>query len=68
MNLTELRESIPMSINELAREAGVDPATIRSAEAGQRVNAKTARAIAEAISEALGQTIRVRDIKGLQVR
>jgi len=68
MTLTELRESVPMNIPELARAAGVDDMTIRNAESGQRINAKTARAIAEALSNALGRPIQVRDIDGLQVR
>ncbi len=68
MNLTQLRESVPMNIPELARAAKVDDMTIRNAENGQRVSARTARAIAEALSNALGRTIRVQDIEGLQVR
>jgi len=68
MTLTELRESVPMSITELAHAANVDDQTIRNAEAGQRIYVRTARAIAKALSEALGQTIRVQDIDGLQVR
>ena len=68
MTLQELRESVPMGIPELAKVANVDAQTIRNAEAGQRIYAKTARAIAEALSEALGRTIQVRDIDGLQVR
>jgi len=68
MTLTELRESVPMNIPELARAAGVDDQTIRNAESGQRVNVKTARAIAEALSNALRRPIQVRDIDGLQVR
>lgn len=68
MTLTELRESVPMNIPELARAAGVDDMTIRNAENGQRIYAKTARAIAEALSKVLGRTIRVQDIDGLQVR
>ncbi len=68
MTLTELRESVPMNIPDLAKATGVDAQTIRNAEAGQRISAKTARAIAEALSDALGRTIRVQDIDGLQVR
>jgi DNA-binding XRE family transcriptional regulator len=68
MTLTELRESVPMGIPELARAAGVDDQTIRNAESGQRVNIKTARAIAQALSNALGRIIQVQDIDGLQVR
>lgn len=68
MTLTELRESVPMSIPELARAAGVDDQTVRNAENGQRVSARVARLLAQALSEALGKTIQVRDIDGLQVR
>ena len=68
MTLTELRESVPMSVPDLARAAGVDDQTIRNAESGQRIYAKTARAIAQALSNALGRAIQVRDIDGLQVR
>ena len=68
MTLTELRESVPMSIAELARAASIDRQTILNAESGQRIYVKTARSIAEALTEALGRTIRVQDIDGLQVR
>jgi len=68
MNMTELRESVPMNIPELAKAAGVDAQTIRNAESGQRISVKTARAIAQALSDALGRTIRVQDIDSLQVR
>jgi predicted transcriptional regulator len=68
MTLTELRQSVPMSIPELARAARVDDQTVRNAESGQRISARVARSIAEALSEALGRTIQVRDIDGLQVR
>jgi len=68
MTLTELRESVPMNIPELARAAGLDDQTVRNAESGQRISVKTARAIAQALSDALGRTIQVRDIEGLQVR
>jgi len=68
MTLTELRESVPMNIPELARAAGVDAQTIRNAESGQRISVRTARVIAQALSEVLGRTIQVRDIEGLQVR
>lgn len=68
MTLTEWRESVPMSIPELARAAQVDDQTIRNAESGQRVTARVARSIAQALSEALGKPIQVRDIDGLQVR
>lgn len=68
MTLTQLRESVPMSIPELAREARVDDQTVRNAENGQRISARVARSLAEALSNTLGRTIQVRDIDGLQVR
>lgn len=68
MTLTEYRESIPMSVPELARRANVDAQTVRNAESGQRISARVARSIAEALSETLGRTITYRDISGLNVR
>lgn len=68
MTLTELRESVPMNIPELARATGLDDQTIRNAENGQRISVRTAKAIAQALSQELGRTIRVQDIDGLQVR
>ncbi len=68
MTLTELRKSVPMSISELARAAEVDDQTIRNAEAGQRINVTTARAIAQALSDALGRTVQIQDIEDLKVR
>jgi transcriptional regulator with XRE-family HTH domain len=68
MTLKELRESVPMSIQELATAAGVSNQTIRNAEEGQRISVQSARGIAQALSRELGRTIRVQDIDGLQVR
>jgi transcriptional regulator with XRE-family HTH domain len=68
MTLRELRESVPMSVQELATAAGVSDQTIRNAEEGQRISVQSARGIAQALSKELGRTIRVQDIEGLQVR
>jgi len=68
VTLAQLRESVPINIPDLARAAGLDPQTIRNAEAGQRISARSAKAIADALGEMLGRTIRVQDIDGLQVR
>jgi transcriptional regulator with XRE-family HTH domain len=68
MTLRELRESVPMSVQELATAAGVSDQTIRNAEEGQRISVPSARGIAQALSRELGRTIRVQDIDGLQVR
>ena len=68
MTLRELRESVPMSVQELATAAGVSDQTIRNAEEGQRISVQSARVIAQSLSKELGRTIRVQDIEGLQVR
>ena len=68
MTLAELRKSVPMTISELAIAAGVSDQTIRNAEEGQRISVQSARGIAQALSNALGRTIRVQEIDGLQVR
>ncbi len=68
MTLRELRESVPMSVQELATAAGVSDQTIRNAEEGQRISVQSARGIAQALTKELGSTIRVQDIEGLQVR
>lgn len=68
MTLEELRKSVPMSVQELATAAGVSNQTIRNAEEGQRISVQSARGIAQALSEALGRSIKVQDIDGLQVR
>ena len=68
MTLAQLRESAPINIPDLAKAAGIDPQTIRNAEAGQRISARSAKAIADALSEILDQKIRVQDIEGLKVR
>ncbi len=68
MTLTEYREAAALSIPELARKANVDDQSVRNAESGGRIQARVARSIAQALSEILGQTIRVTDIEGLNVR
>ena len=68
MTLKELRESVPMSVQELATAAGVSNQTIRNAEEGQRISVQSARGIAQALTKELGRTIRVQDIDELQVR
>jgi hypothetical protein len=45
MTLTDLRESVPLNIPELARAAGVDAQTIRNAESGQRISVKSATGV-----------------------
>jgi len=68
VTLTELRESVPVNIPDLARAAGLDPQTIRNAEAGQRISARSAKAIADALGGFLERPVRVQEIEGLKVR
>lgn len=68
MTLAELRESVPINIPDLAKQAGLDPQTIRNAEAGRRISARSAKAIADALGVLLNKTIRVQEIQGLKVR
>lgn len=68
MTLKEYRVNLGWSPNQLAKAAGIAHATVVSAEAGDVITAATAKAIADALSKAYGQTINVTDIKGLNIR
>jgi transcriptional regulator with XRE-family HTH domain len=68
MTLREYRESLGWSQAELARRAGLDVQSARRAEDGEQIQGRTANAIAQALSAALGRTIQIRDIDGLNVR
>jgi DNA-binding XRE family transcriptional regulator len=68
MTLFEYRERALMSIPELARRANIDAQSVKNAEDGKRVQPRIARAIAAALSEALGETITPQDIDGLSIR
>ena len=68
MTLTEYRESLGWSRAELAREAKLDYQTVTKAENGELITGRSARAIADAISRALGKNLRFQDIDGLNVR
>jgi transcriptional regulator with XRE-family HTH domain len=68
MTLREYRESLGWSQAELARRAGLDVQTARRAEEGEQIQGRTAISIAQALSDALGRTINIKDIDGLNVR
>lgn len=68
MNLQDFRDSIPWSRAELARQANLDYQTVTKAESGEVVSTKSARAIVNALSRALGRTVTLREIDGLNVK
>jgi transcriptional regulator with XRE-family HTH domain len=67
MTLLAYRESLGWSRAELAREAKLDYQTVTKAENGERITGRSARAIASALSTALGRTISIQEISGLNV-
>ncbi len=67
MTIVEYRRELGWSQRELARRARLDPNTVRKAESGEPISSQTALAIAEALSEALGRKLLVRDIDDLNV-
>lgn len=65
--ILDYRRELAWSQRELSRRARLDPNTVRKAENGEPVSSQSALAIAEALSEALGRQLQVRDIEGLNV-
>lgn len=67
MTLAEYRDQLAWSQAELARKAGISAPTVSKAERGDAINGKSANRICNALSQALGRTISVRDVKGWKV-
>ncbi len=67
-SLRDWRVNLGWSIKRLAEEAAVSYPSVRAAERGQRIKAETAKAIADALSKAYGQGIKVTDISGLIIQ
>lgn len=67
MTLEDYRIHFGWSRNEMCRQARIDFNTLRRAINGEPVSISSAHKLAEAISKALGQTIRFQDIEGLKV-
>ena len=65
--LKEYREQAGLSISELARRANVDFQTAKKADDQRPVRRIKAIALVRAVSQALGQSLRVDDIDGLQM-
>lgn len=67
MTLREYRVNLGWSQHQLAKEAGISPSIVKRAEDGAPVQARTAKALADALSRAYGREIKPTDITGLQV-
>ena len=67
MTLRELRVNLGWSQHELAKESGLSPSVVKRAEDGLPIHARTARALADALSRAYGRAIEPIDIAGLQI-
>jgi DNA-binding XRE family transcriptional regulator len=67
LTLKQYRINLGWSPSRLAKEAGLTYYAVDNAEKGHAIRAITAKAIADAISSALGREIRVTDIVGLNV-
>lgn len=65
--LNEYCRRLGWNPTELSRQAGIDYKTARKAIDGEAIRPGPARAIANALSQALGQRVNVGDINGLRV-
>jgi predicted transcriptional regulator len=65
--LRTYRIDLGWSQRKLAQEAGLTHPVIKRAEDGLPIQASTAKAIADALSRALGREVRPSDIEGLNV-
>lgn len=67
MTLDDYRTECAWSQAEMARNARIDPNTLRRALGGESISANTANKLARAISKELGKTVRASQIEGLNV-
>jgi transcriptional regulator with XRE-family HTH domain len=67
MTLRELRVNLGWSQNHLAKEAGLSPSIVKRAEDGLPLQARTAKALADALSKGYGREIQPIDIAGLNI-
>jgi transcriptional regulator with XRE-family HTH domain len=67
MTLEDYRIKCRWSKNELARQARIDINTLNRAMKGIPVSLDTAKKLASAVSEELGQSINYQDIEGLKI-
>ena len=62
MNLEEARKLVPWSQAELARQSGLDHATVSKAEKGKSISSKSASMLLSALSHGLGRTVTLKDV------
>lgn len=67
MTIEEYRLQLAWSITELARRAKLAPRTVSRIESGEAAYAHTVAAIANALSEGLGQRITIHDLDGVNI-
>ncbi len=67
MTVKEYRVSLSWSVSELARRAKLSTKTINRIEDGQPTYDYTLNSVARAFSEALGKTVTIRDLEGVQI-
>ncbi|HEY6288301.1 MAG TPA: helix-turn-helix transcriptional regulator, partial [Nitrospiraceae bacterium] len=65
--LRTLRVDLGWSQTALAKEAGISPAIAKRAEQMMPIRARTARALADALSKSYEREIKPSDIEGLQI-
>jgi DNA-binding XRE family transcriptional regulator len=63
VKVREYRLKARLSQSELAKRAGIDDRTVKRCEDGQAIQDVKAAAIADALSEALNQTLTIEDLE-----
>ena len=63
VKVREYRLKARLSQSELAKRAGIDDRTVKRCEDGQPIQDVKAAAIADALSEALHQTLTIEDLE-----
>ncbi len=67
MTVKDYRLSLSWSVSELARRAKLSNKTVSRIEDGEPAYDYTVAAIARALSEALGKTITIYDLEGVNI-
>jgi transcriptional regulator with XRE-family HTH domain len=67
MTTRQYRLKLKWSISELARRSGLTAQTVSRIENGEPAFDYTVASIAEALSNALGQTITIDDLEGVKI-